>query len=123
MEIIITVGASLGIIYLILRLLPTPLESFIPEKAISFFTAVAFLFVSLYILGFLTLLTGIRLFADLRIIVFLIFLGFILINPLRSLWKKKFAKPSSREYWICKKCGTENPEVMLECRKCSAPKP
>jgi ribosomal protein L40E len=123
MEIIITVGASLGIMYLILRLLPTPLESFIPEKAINFLTAVAFLFVILYVLGFLTFLTGNKLFTDLRVFAFLVFLGLVLVKPVASFWKRRFAKPSSPEYWVCKKCGTENLKVMLECRKCSAPKP
>jgi ribosomal protein L40E len=123
MEIIITVAATLGIIYLVLRVIPAPLEAFIPEKMIGYLTAISFLFIVMYILGFLTFLTGIRLFIDLRIFVLLIFAALILVRPLASFWKKRFARPSSREYWICRKCGAENPQPMLECGKCSAPKP
>ncbi|NQT90905.1 MAG: hypothetical protein HQ558_06600 [Candidatus Omnitrophica bacterium] len=63
------------------------------------------------------------------IFVILIFLAItvtaytFLRQALKKIYMKKFAKPTSPDIWICKKCGAENSTFIKECNECGRRNP
>ena len=53
----------------------------------------------------------------------ILFILYIYLKPIfKDLYNKNFGKPSSPDYWICRKCGMENSNLMTECDSCSSAK-
>jgi hypothetical protein len=42
---------------------------------------------------------------------------------LTKIYRRRWARPSSPELWICRACGSENLRIHLECAGCRAPRP
>jgi len=48
---------------------------------------------------------------------------YIYLKPVfKDMYTKNFGKPSSSDYWICRKCGIENSNLLTECDSCSSAK-
>ncbi len=53
----------------------------------------------------------------------ILFILYIYLKPIfKDMYAKKFGKPSSPDYWICRKCGIENSNLLTECDNCNSAK-
>ena len=67
-------------------------------------------------------LVGIACFGKIAVGVFAVGLFIALKNPIygkvKREYRKKFGVPTSKDEWICKKCGEVNPKINKECAVC-----
>jgi len=62
--------------------------------------------------------------------IFLIFIPLTIVsiiymymhNFFRSIYIKRFGKPTSSDSWICRNCGSENSNLLIECSMCNTKK-
>ena len=116
--------ASLGFMIILLRDIFQPALSDFGEKILDVVSLVAVLAIATVGCWFMFRMTGNSAFVKLvlpLIVLIVLFVG--LKSPLQSLYHRKYGKPTSENFWLCRKCGVNNENVYLECQRCHSAKP
>ena len=111
--------ASLGFMVIIMRAVFQPALSDFGEMILNAVTIVAVLAMGIVLSWFMFRMTGRVIYVSLILPIFSFLTLFIgLRGEFKKYHYRKFAKPDSEDYWICRRCGANNESVFLECQNC-----
>jgi len=120
---LVTPVASLGFMMILLRAIFQPALSDFGEKILNIATLIAVVAIATVSCWFMFRMTGNGIFMNVILpLVTLLMLFIGLKNPVQSFYKRKYGKPISGDFWVCRKCGQNNENIYLECQRCHSAK-